>query len=132
FPLAIACGMTVASLVCGNPTILKPAEQTSLIAARLAAILSEAGVPSDAFVFLPGVGEEIGRTLVAHPSIHLICFTGSRDVGLEILRSSAQLAPGQRHLKRVILELGGKNAMIIDEDADFDDAIKGVLASAFG
>lgn len=132
FPLAIATGMTVASLVAGNPTILKPAEQTSLIAHRLATILLEAGVSSDAFAFLPGQGELIGKALVEHPAVKLICFTGSRAVGLEILQSTARLAAEQGHIKKIILELGGKNAIIVDEDADFDEAIKGVLYSAFG
>lgn len=132
FPLAIATGMTVASLVCGNTTVLKPAEQTSLIAAELATILREAGVHDSAFSFLPGIGEEIGPVLVGHPGVHLLCFTGSRAVGLEILQRSAVVEKGQRHIKKVILELGGKNAIIVDDDADIDDAIKGVLYSAFG
>ncbi|MCI5064091.1 aldehyde dehydrogenase family protein [bacterium] len=132
FPLAIACGMTVAALVCGNPTVLKPAEQTSLIAAAFGAILLEAGVLPNAFTLLPGVGEEIGAQLVANPATSLICFTGSRAVGLQILQQASSLTPEQRHFKRVILELGGKNAIIIDDDADFDDAVKGVLYSAFG
>ena len=132
FPLAIACGMAVAALVTGNPVILKPAEQTSYIAYELAKILLKAGIPPGAFSFLPGYGEQIGRKLVASPKVSLICFTGSRPVGLEILKASAVVAPDQYHMKKVILELGGKNAIIVDEDADLDEAVKGVIASAFG
>jgi RHH-type proline utilization regulon transcriptional repressor/proline dehydrogenase/delta 1-pyrroline-5-carboxylate dehydrogenase len=132
FPLAIACGMTTAALACGNAAILKPAEQTSLIAFQFAKILLEAGVPSDAFAFLPGRGEIIGKALVESADTAVICFTGSKPVGLEILKVSAVLQPGQNHIKKTITELGGKNCIIIDEDADLDEAIKGVLYSAFG
>ncbi len=132
FPLAIACGMTVAALVAGNTVILKPAEQTSHIGYAFANILLESGVPGDAFAFLPGEGEEIGRFLVKDTRVHLIAFTGSRSVGLEILSEAAKVHPGQEHIKKVILELGGKNAIIVDEDADLDEAVKGVLQSAFG
>lgn len=132
FPLAIACGMTVAALVCGNTAILKPSEQTSIIAHEFAKIAFEAGLPKDAFALLPGKGEEVGRALVESPHVSMIVFTGSRPVGLEIIRSAANVAPGQIGIKKVVAELGGKNAIIIDEDADFDDAIRGVLQSAFG
>jgi RHH-type proline utilization regulon transcriptional repressor/proline dehydrogenase/delta 1-pyrroline-5-carboxylate dehydrogenase len=132
FPLAIACGMTVAALVTGNTAVLKPAEQTSLIAAEFARIVLAAGVPPNAFAFLPGAGEVVGRHLVAHPDTAMICFTGSKSVGLEILKSAATIQPGQEGLKRVVAELSGKNAVIVDEDADLDEAIKGVLYSAFG
>jgi RHH-type proline utilization regulon transcriptional repressor/proline dehydrogenase/delta 1-pyrroline-5-carboxylate dehydrogenase len=132
FPLAIACGMTVAALVTGNCAVLKPAEQTSLIAGEFARILLECGVPKDAFAFLPGLGEVVGRQLVSHPDVNMICFTGSKSVGLEIIKTAAQVQPGQESLKRVIAELSGKNAIIVDEDADLDEAIKGVLYSAFG
>jgi RHH-type proline utilization regulon transcriptional repressor/proline dehydrogenase/delta 1-pyrroline-5-carboxylate dehydrogenase len=132
FPLAIACGMTVAALVCGNTAILKPSEQTSLIAHEFAKIAYEAGLPKDAFAYLPGRGEEVGRALVESPHVSMIVFTGSRPVGLEIIRSAANVSPGQIGIKKVVAELGGKNAIIVDEDADFDDAIRGVLQSAFG
>jgi RHH-type proline utilization regulon transcriptional repressor/proline dehydrogenase/delta 1-pyrroline-5-carboxylate dehydrogenase len=132
FPLAIACGMTVAALVTGNTVVLKPAEQTSLIASELAKILYEAGVSPAAFALLPGVGEVVGRALVTHPDVVLTVFTGSRPVGLEIIEASAAVQIGQRGIKRVIAELGGKNAIIVDSDADVDDAIRGVLTSAFG
>lgn len=132
FPLAIPCGMTVAALVTGNRTVLKPAEQTSLIAAEFARILLEAGVPPSAFALLPGKGELIGKELVEHPEVGLIAFTGSRPVGLGIIKSAAEVRPGQHIIKRVIAELGGKNAIIVDDDADFDEAIKGILHSSFG
>lgn len=132
FPLAIATGMTVAALVTGNTTVLKPAEQTSLIAYELAQLLLESGVPSSAFAFLPGVGEEVGRELVHSPEVDVICFTGSKGVGLEIIENASRVLPGQRNVKRVIAEMGGKNAIIVDDDADLDEAVKGVIASAFG
>lgn len=132
FPLAIACGMVTAALVTGNTVILKPAEQTSIIAHEFATLVLQAGVPGDCFAFVPGRGEEVGRALVENPAVSMIVFTGSRPVGLEIIASAATVKPGQQGIKRVVAELGGKNAIIIDEDADFDDAIRGVLSSAFG
>jgi RHH-type proline utilization regulon transcriptional repressor/proline dehydrogenase/delta 1-pyrroline-5-carboxylate dehydrogenase len=132
FPLAIPCGMTVAALVAGNTVILKPAEQSPVIACRLVQILREAGVPPGALNFLPGLGEEVGQALVNHPDVALIAFTGSRDVGLLINRQAADTKPGKNHVKRVIAEMGGKNAIIVDDDADLDEAVVGVLQSAFG
>ncbi|WZO96979.1 proline dehydrogenase family protein [Isosphaeraceae bacterium EP7] len=132
FPLAIPCGMTVAALVAGNPVILKPAEQSPTIAWHLAEILGEAGLPPGVLQFLPGEGEDIGRALVEDPGVDLIAFTGSVKVGLEINRSAAQSRPGMDHVKRVIAEMGGKNAIIIDDDADLDEAVLGVVRSAFG
>jgi RHH-type proline utilization regulon transcriptional repressor/proline dehydrogenase/delta 1-pyrroline-5-carboxylate dehydrogenase len=132
FPLAIACGMTVAALVTGNTVVLKPAEQSSLIGHQFARIILEAGVPHDAFAFLPGEGEEVGPYLVQHPQVAMIVFTGSRAVGLSIVESASKVQAGQRMIKKVVAELGGKNAIIVDEDADFDDAVRGVLTSAFG
>ena len=105
FPLAITVGMAVAALVTGNPVALKPSEQTSLIAHEFAKIALGAGVPGDALAFLPGRGEEIGRYLVQHSATALIAFTGSRPVGLEIVRTAAEVAPGQVGVKRVIAEL---------------------------
>ena len=124
--------MTVAALVTGNVVAFKPAEQTSIIAHTLASILFEAGLPRNVLAFLPGWGETIGRALVQSPDVALICFTGSRAVGLEIAKEASTVRPGQHHLKRVILELGGKNAFVVDEDSDLDEAIRGVLYSAFG
>jgi RHH-type proline utilization regulon transcriptional repressor/proline dehydrogenase/delta 1-pyrroline-5-carboxylate dehydrogenase len=136
FPLSIPCGMTAAALVAGNCVLLKPAEQSSLIAAKLAGFirtaLSEAGIPEGVFQFLPGVGEEIGPLLVQDARVHLIAFTGSQAVGCQILAQAAQLQPSQHHIKRVIAEMGGKNAIIVDESADLDQAVKGVINSAFG
>ncbi len=132
FPLAIPCGMTVAPLVAGDPVILKPAEQSPVIAWKLVEILREAGVPDGALHYLPGLGEEVGQALVHHPDVDLISFTGSRDVGLLINRQAAETRPGQTHVKRVVAEMGGKNAIIIDEDADLDEAVVGVIESAFG
>ncbi|MEN9203856.1 MAG: L-glutamate gamma-semialdehyde dehydrogenase [Thermostichus sp. DG02_1_bins_55] len=136
FPLSIPCGMTVAALVTGNCVLLKPAEQSSVIAAKLADIignaLAEAGIPPGVFQCLPGVGETIGPLLVKDPRVHLIAFTGSQAVGCQIIAQAAQLAPDQQHIKRVIAEMGGKNAIIVDESADLDQAVKGVINSAFG
>jgi len=132
FPLAIPCGMTVASLVAGNPTLLKPAAVSSVIAAKLAEVLIEAGVPGGAFQFVPGKGSTVGNHLVKHPDINTIVFTGSQEVGCQIFQEAAVLRPGQKHLKRVIAEMGGKNGIIIDESADLDVAVAGVVQSAFG
>jgi RHH-type proline utilization regulon transcriptional repressor/proline dehydrogenase/delta 1-pyrroline-5-carboxylate dehydrogenase len=132
FPLAIPCGMTVAALVAGNSVILKPAEQSPAIAWQLARALHEAGLPSGALSFLPGLGEEVGQALVNHPDVNVVAFTGSRDVGLLINRQAADTRPGQTHVKKVIAEMGGKNAILIDADADLDEAVVGVIQSAFG
>jgi RHH-type proline utilization regulon transcriptional repressor/proline dehydrogenase/delta 1-pyrroline-5-carboxylate dehydrogenase len=134
FPLAILAGMTAAALVTGNTVVMKPAEQSSLIALRLHEILLEAGVPPAAVAFLPGRGEEVGPTLVSHPDTALVAFTGSRAVGLAINAQAAAAAasPGSRLVKRVIAEMGGKNAIIVDDDADLDEAVVAVVQSAFG
>ena len=132
FPLAIPTGMTVASLVAGNCTLLKPAETSSVIAAKLAEILVDAGVPKGVFQFVPGKGSTVGAHMVKHPDVHMITFTGSQEVGCQIYREAAELQPGQKHLKRVIAEMGGKNGIIVDESADLDQAVQGVVYSAFG
>ncbi|NJO39487.1 MAG: L-glutamate gamma-semialdehyde dehydrogenase [Cyanobacteria bacterium CRU_2_1] len=132
FPLAIPVGMTVASLVTGNCTLLKPAETSSVIAAKIAEILVEAGIPKGVFQFVPGKGSTVGAHMVKHPDVHMITFTGSQEVGCWIYREAAELQPGQKHLKRVVAEMGGKNAIIIDESADLDQAVQGVVYSAFG
>ncbi len=132
FPLAIPTGMTVAALVAGNPVILKPSEQAPVMSWHLARILHEAGLPPGVLNYLPGLGEEVGQALVNHPEIAVIAFTGSRDVGLLIYRQAADTRPGQDHVKRVIAEMGGKNAIIIDDDADLDEAVVAVIHSAFG
>jgi RHH-type proline utilization regulon transcriptional repressor/proline dehydrogenase/delta 1-pyrroline-5-carboxylate dehydrogenase len=132
FPLAIPTGMTVAALVAGNTVVLKPAEQSSVIAWQLARILGEAGLPPGVLNYLPGLGEEAGQALVNHTEVDVIAFTGSRDVGLLINRQAGVVPPGQNHIKRVIAEMGGKNAILIDDDADLDEAVVGVIQSAFG
>ncbi|HEY9646168.1 MAG TPA: L-glutamate gamma-semialdehyde dehydrogenase, partial [Chroococcidiopsis sp.] len=132
FPLAIPTGMTVASLVAGNCTLLKPAEPSSVIAAKLAEILVDAGIPKGVFQYVPARGSSVGAHMVKHPDVHMITFTGSQEVGCKIYADAAILQPGQRHLKRVVAEMGGKNAIIIDESADLDQAVQGVVYSAFG
>jgi RHH-type proline utilization regulon transcriptional repressor/proline dehydrogenase/delta 1-pyrroline-5-carboxylate dehydrogenase len=131
FPLAIATGMTVAALVAGNCTLLKPAEVSSVVAAKLAEILVEAGVPAGVFQYLPAKGSIVGAYLVQHPAVHMIAFTGSREVGCQIYATAAQVQPGQTHLKRVLAEMGGKNAIIVDGSADLDQAVQGVVQSTF-
>lgn len=132
FPLAICAGMTVAALVTGNPTIVKPAEQTPGIAKLLCDILRQAGCPNDALAFLPGVGETVGAALVRDPRVALVAFTGSKAVGLDIAQACGTTPPEQPWLKHVVCEMGGKNAVIVDESADLDEAVLGVRQSAFG
>jgi RHH-type proline utilization regulon transcriptional repressor/proline dehydrogenase/delta 1-pyrroline-5-carboxylate dehydrogenase len=132
FPLAILCGMTTAALAAGNPVIMKPSGQSAVIAAVFAGILREAGVPAAAINCLPGSGTEVGSALVEHPEVAVIAFTGSREVGLRIWETAGQTRPGQAQLKKVICEMGGKNAIIVDEDADLDEAVPAIVASAFG
>lgn len=132
FPLAIPLGMTVAALVTGNAVVLKPAEQSPLVAERLVRILFQAGLPTNVLAFLPGHGETLGSAIVEHPSIDTIAFTGSKTVGMDIIHRASILRPGQVHAKRVIAEMGGKNAIVVDDGADLDQTVKGVLYSAFG
>jgi RHH-type proline utilization regulon transcriptional repressor/proline dehydrogenase/delta 1-pyrroline-5-carboxylate dehydrogenase len=132
FPLAILTGMVAASVVTGNTCVFKPAEQTPVIGAYLMKALKEAGIPAGVVNFLNGYGEEIGDLLTGHKDTALICFTGSKAVGLHIWARAAQHQPGQQHMKHVICEMGGKNSIIIDSDADLDEALTGVLHSAFG
>ena len=132
FPLAILTGMATAALAAGNTVVMKPAEQSSVIGATFANVLNDAGFPAGVVNFLPGDGEVVGAALVEHPDVSVIAFTGSRQVGVHIYETAAKLLTGQTSLKRVIAEMGGKNAIIIDDDADLDEAAEGVLASAFG
>ena len=132
FPLAICTGMTVAALVTGNTVIVKPAEQTPGIARLLCETLWQAGVPAEVLQLLPGLGETVGAALVRDPRVAVIAFTGSKEVGLEILEASTQRTAGQRFVKKVVCEMGGKNAIIVDESADLDQAVLGVRQSAFG
>jgi len=128
FPLAIPTGMVSAALVTGNPVIFKPSERSPMMGHWLTEILREAGVPEGVFCCLTG-GPDIGRALVRHPEIVTIAFTGSKDVGLGILKDASTLMLGQQMVKRVLAEMGGKNAIIVDETADLDDAIAGVVSS---
>ena len=132
FPMAILCGMVSAALVTGNTVIMKPSEQSVIIGAMLMEIYEEAGVPPGVLNFLNGKGSVIGAHMVDHKDVDLIAFTGSREVGLGIWESAGKTREGQRELKRVICEMGGKNAMIVDSDADLDEAIVDSIYSAFG
>ncbi len=132
FPLAILCGMTIASLVTGNTAVIKPSSDTPTIAAKFAEVLLEAGFPPYSFTLLTGSGAAVGDVLVQHPKSRFISFTGSRDVGLRINELAAKTQPGQIWIKRVIAEMGGKDAIVVDADADLDKAVDGVLSSAFG
>jgi RHH-type proline utilization regulon transcriptional repressor/proline dehydrogenase/delta 1-pyrroline-5-carboxylate dehydrogenase len=132
FPLAICCGMTVAALVTGNSVLVKPAEQTPAIAKMLCEILWAAGAPRWALTFMPGPGETVGAALVRDPRVALVAFTGSKAVGLDIVKACAEVADGQPFVKHVVCEMGGKNAIIVDASADLDEAVLGVRQSAFG
>jgi RHH-type proline utilization regulon transcriptional repressor/proline dehydrogenase/delta 1-pyrroline-5-carboxylate dehydrogenase len=131
FPLAIPTGMVSAALVTGNAVVFKPSERSPMMGHWLTEILRKAGVPEAVICCLPG-GPDIGRALVCHPGVATIAFTGSKDVGLSIMKEAATLMPGQQTVKRVLAEMGGKNAIIVDETADLDDAITGVVASFTG
>jgi predicted delta-1-pyrroline-5-carboxylate dehydrogenase group 2 len=131
FPIAIPCGMTAAALATGNAAILKPAEQSPGCGLRVVEALRAGGVPDGALALLPGEGE-VGAALVRHPGISTIAFTGSLPVGLEIVRAAADTAPGQKQIKRVVAEFGGKNCVIVDADADLDEAVPAIVYSAFG
>ncbi len=132
FPLAISCGMAAAAIVCGNSVVYKPSGLSSVIGFGLARIFREAGLPDGVFNFLPGRGSVMGDVLVEHPDVSVIAFTGSMEVGLRIQEKAAKVQPGQIQCKKVIAEMGGKNAIIIDDDADLDEAVQGVLYSSFG
>ena len=132
FPLAILAGMATAALVAGNTVILKPAEQSSATAYALFEHMRRAGFPADAVHFLPGRGEVVGARLVEHPLVAQVAFTGSKAVGLRIIEHAARTAPHQPLVKRVVCEMGGKNAIIVDESADLDEAVTSIIASAFG
>ena len=132
FPCAIMAGMTLASIVSGNTVILKPSSDSPTIAAKFMDLLEEAGMPEGVVNFCPGSGATFGDAVVAHPKTRFIAFTGSREVGLNINKVAATQAPGQLWIKRTILEMGGKDAIIVDADADIDSAVEGVAAAAFG
>ncbi len=132
FPGAIMAGMTVASIICGNTVILKPSSDSPAICRFFFDILREAGMPDGVVNFCPGAGATFGDALVAHAKTRYIAFTGSREVGLRINKVAADVAPGQLWIKRTILEMGGKDAIIVEPDADIDSAVEGVAVSAFG
>ena len=131
FPLAISCGMSAAALVAGNPVLYKPAGPSSVVGHTLLTLFCEAGLPPGVFNYVPGRGEVMGDYLVEHPEVAVIAFTGSMEVGLRIMGRASMVRPGQAQIKRVVAELGGKNAIIIDDDADLDEAVRQVINSAF-
>jgi 1-pyrroline-5-carboxylate dehydrogenase len=132
FPLAICTGMTTAALATGNTVVLKPASTSPVIAAKMVEVLHEAGLPPWALNFVPGPGGTVGDTMVSHPKTRFISFTGSRDVGLGIFEKAAKVHPGQIWLKRTVLEMGGKDCILVDETADVEAAADGAVAAAFG
>jgi 1-pyrroline-5-carboxylate dehydrogenase len=132
FPLAILTGMTSAAIVTGNTVVLKPSSETPLIARRLIEAFEEAGLPPGVLNFLPGSGSEIGDSLIDSPKIRFVAFTGSKEVGLRINERAAKHRDGQIWIKRVVAEMGGKDAIVVDADADLDAAADGIIASAFG
>src|SRR5580692_5393553 len=132
FPCAIMAGMTMASIVCGNTVILKPSSDSPTIAAKFLELLEEAGMPEGVVNLCPGSGATFGDAIVSHPKTRYIAFTGSREVGLNINKVAATQASGQVWIKRTILEMGGKDAIIVDADADIDSAVEGVAQAAFG
>src|ERR1700728_2197764 len=132
FPFAIMAGMTPAAIVTGNTVVLKPSSNSPPIAARFIEILEEAGMPPGVVNFCPGSGATFGNAVVSHPKTRFIAFTGSKEVGLDIHERAAKAQPGQVWIKRTILEMGGKDSIIVSADADFDAAVEGVVASAFG
>ncbi|MCD1257543.1 L-glutamate gamma-semialdehyde dehydrogenase [Paenibacillus athensensis] len=132
FPLAILVGMSMAAVVAGNTVVVKPASATPIIAAKWQELLEEAGLPDGVVQLLPGSGSEIGDYLVTHPLTRFVSFTGSRDVGVHIAGLAAQLTPGQKWLKRYVAEMGGKDGIVVNADADLELAAAGIVASAFG
>ncbi|WP_424767531.1 L-glutamate gamma-semialdehyde dehydrogenase [Paenibacillus sp. sgz302251] len=132
FPLAIMAGMTMAAIVAGNTVVLKPASATAVIAAKFIELLEDAGLPDGVVNYLPGAGSEVGDFLVEHPITRFVCFTGSREIGLRIMEKASITQQDQKWIKRVIAEMGGKDTIIVDEDADLDLAAEAITASAFG
>src|SRR5512140_3167084 len=132
FPLAILAGMTVAALVTGNTVVLKPSSETPTVAAKFVELLHKAGFPPRSLALCTGSGAVIGDLLVEHPKTRFVSFTGSREVGLRINELAAKPRKGQVWIKRVVAEMGGKDAIIVDREADLDSAVAGVVQSAFG
>jgi 1-pyrroline-5-carboxylate dehydrogenase len=132
FPFAILVGMSSAAIVAGNTVVLKPSSDTPMMGRLFVEILKEAGLPDGVLNFLPGSGSEVGDKLVSHPKVRFISFTGSMEVGIHINELAAKVQPGQMWLKRVVAEMGGKDSIVVDKEANIADAAKGVAASAFG
>src|SRR5580693_9483225 len=132
FPFAIMAGMTSAAIVTGNTVVLKPSSDSPTIAARFVDVLEEAGMPGGVVNFCPGSGATFGNAIVEHPKTRFIAFTGSKEVGLVIHERAAKTQPGQIWIKRTILEMGGKDSIVVSADADLDAAVEGVVGSAFG
>ncbi|TCP29992.1 delta-1-pyrroline-5-carboxylate dehydrogenase [Scopulibacillus darangshiensis] len=132
FAFAIMAGTTVAPIVTGNTVVLKPASNTPVVAAKFIEVLMEAGLPNGVVNYCPGSGSEVGDYLVEHPKTHLISFTGSREIGTRIYNKSSQVSPGQKWLKRAIIEMGGKDTVVVDKEADLDLAADAIAVSAFG
>jgi 1-pyrroline-5-carboxylate dehydrogenase len=132
FPLAILVGMTTAAVVTGNTVLLKPASTTQVIAYKFMEVLEDAGLPHGVVNFVPGSGSKVGNHMVNHPKVRFISFTGSKGVGIQIYEKAAKVQPGQIWLKRVIAEMGGKDAIIVDQEADLDLAAESIVKSAFG
>lgn len=132
FPLAILVGMTTAAIVSGNSVIVKPSSETPGIAFQFAQVLEEVGLPKGVFNFLPGPGAQVGDYLVSHPKTRFIAFTGSKEVGLRVNEMAAKHQPGQIWIKRVVAEMGGKDSIVVDKDADLEAAAQGIVAAAFG
>ncbi len=132
FPLAILAGMTSAAIVAGNTVVLKPASESVTIGWKFVEVMDEAGLPPGVLNFITGSGSTVGRRLVEHPGVRFVSFTGSKEVGIEINEKASEVQPGQKWLKRVVAEMGGKDAIVVDSDADLDAAVEGVTVSAFG
>ncbi|HEU4414343.1 MAG TPA: aldehyde dehydrogenase family protein, partial [Candidatus Angelobacter sp.] len=132
FPCAIMAGMTMAAIVCGNTVVLKPSHDSPAIAFKFFEVLQEAGMPDGVVNFCPGSGSSFGAGLVEHPQVRFIAFTGSKEVGLDINQRAAAPRPGQKWIKRTILEMGGKDSIVVDADANLDAAVEGVAQAAFG
>ncbi|HEY3364273.1 MAG TPA: L-glutamate gamma-semialdehyde dehydrogenase [Symbiobacteriaceae bacterium] len=132
FPLAIACGMTAAAVVTGNTVLLKPAVPAPVVAYHLVELLEEAGLPAGVVNYLPSAEADVGQWLVSDPATRFISFTGSRAVGTKVCEEAARVRPGQRWLKRVVAEMGGKDAIVVDRDADLQEAAFGIVSAAFG
>ncbi len=132
FPLAIMLGMSTASIVAGNTVVLKPSSDSPVIGAKFVELMAEAGLPDGVLNFVSGSGAEVGDTLVAHPKTRFVAFTGSKEVGTHINKFAAEVQPGQIWVKRVVVEMGGKDAIVVDSEANVNLAVEGVVASAFG